>query len=220
MDNGLVIDGIHENNYFQTSATITELLTAMLSMDIPAFCKDTSGYGYKYQSYDGILEVIKPILKSARIILIQAPVGQHDKKAGILTRLQHVSGEYIQSIYYMDLPEIKGTTSAQKIGGAITYGCRYASVALLSLIIHGEDFDAGKIPAETVKSKPGVRARKALYDQIQVNYIFGQKNGNYYFEEGKRAEYKSKLATLKESLKDMEKFRDELKDKIPVDVVF
>jgi hypothetical protein len=89
----------------------------------------------KYASLATILDVITEPLTDCGLIIIQFPTGLYQ----LTTRLQHISGEYMQSTYEMQ--PVKH--SPQDAGSVITYQRRYAIGAILNLNID-EDDDGNK----------------------------------------------------------------------------
>ncbi len=89
----------------------------------------------KYASLATILDVITEPLTDCGLIILQFPTGLYQ----LTTRLQHVSGEYMESTYEMQ--PVKH--SPQDAGSVITYQRRYAIGAILNLNID-EDDDGNK----------------------------------------------------------------------------
>jgi len=89
----------------------------------------------KYASLATILDVITEPLTDCGLIIIQFPTGLYQ----LTTRLQHTSGEYMESTYEMQ--PVKH--SPQDAGSVITYQRRYAIGAILNLNID-EDDDGNK----------------------------------------------------------------------------
>jgi hypothetical protein len=89
----------------------------------------------KYASLATILDVISEPLTKNGLMIIQFPTEQYK----LTTRLQHVSGEFMESTYEMQ--PVKH--SPQDAGSVITYQRRYAIGAILNLNID-EDDDGNK----------------------------------------------------------------------------
>lgn len=102
--------------------------------------KDTEGYGYDYADLAGIIDNVKPVLKKYGLSVIQFPVSS-DEGVGVRTVLMHVSGEKLEDIYHLPIPEIGKANKAQAAGAAITYARRYALSAVLN-ISADDDTDA------------------------------------------------------------------------------
>jgi hypothetical protein len=89
----------------------------------------------KYASLATILDVISDPLTKNGLMVIQFPTGLYQ----LTTRLQHISGEFMESTYEMQ--PVKH--SPQDAGSVITYQRRYAIGAILNLNID-EDDDGNK----------------------------------------------------------------------------
>lgn len=89
----------------------------------------------KYASLATILDVITEPLTECGLVIVQFPTGLYQ----LTTRLQHESGEFMESTYEMQ--PVKH--SPQDAGSVITYQRRYAIGAILNLNID-EDDDGNK----------------------------------------------------------------------------
>jgi len=89
----------------------------------------------KYASLATILDVITEPLTECGLVIVQFPTGLYQ----LTTRLQHVSGEFMESTYEMQPVR----HSPQDAGSVITYQRRYAIGAILNLNID-EDDDGNK----------------------------------------------------------------------------
>lgn len=117
----------------------TAFIKAQTELENPHL--DSSGYGYKYASLPKILEQVKPVLQKHGLGIIQVSEPTDGTVISIKTILVHESGESIESIMTMPIPDIKGANVTQKSGGAVTYIRRYALTAILG-ISGDEDTDA------------------------------------------------------------------------------
>jgi len=103
--------------------------------------KNQSGYGYKYADLASILDQTKPVLAKHGLAISQLATDDGNGRVGVKTILLHESGEMLESNLTLPIPEMKGTTSTQAAGAAITYARRYAISAILN-IAADEDTDA------------------------------------------------------------------------------
>ena len=103
--------------------------------------KNTKGFNYKYAELDQILGIVRPILTTHGISIIQMVVGGDDLHIRIATRLLHTSGEWLQSILAMPIEQRKGMAVAQCLGSSVTYGRRYALQSICGIAAE-EDTDA------------------------------------------------------------------------------
>lgn len=114
----------------------------------------------KYVPLNEVLAKIKPILNGLKILIVQAPT-----REGLLTKLIDTEDDtFVESF----IPYVEATT-AQKLGGNITYDRRYSLVSLLNL--EDEDDDGNEASAE-VKPKRASKAtteptKKGSTDQRQ-----------------------------------------------------
>jgi hypothetical protein len=123
----------------QTSEKLEQLPLALLEFHkkVGKIIKSDNNpfFKSKYASLATILDVITEPLTDCGLIIIQFPTGLYQ----LTTRLQHTSGEYMQSTYEMQ--PVKH--SPQDAGSVITYQRRYAIGAILNLNID-EDDDGNK----------------------------------------------------------------------------
>lgn len=123
----------------QTSQIITELAKALVGFhkEVSKVSKDSTNpfFKSKYASLSTILETINAPLINNGLSIVQFPEGE----ISLVTRIIHVSGEWMEATYQM-----KSTKETpQDRGSAITYQRRYAIGAILSLNID-EDDDGNK----------------------------------------------------------------------------
>ena len=133
-----------------TSETTTEITKALVQFhqSVGKIKKGSENpfFKSKYASLNDILDVIAEPLSSAGLAIVQFPEGTNT----LTTRLMHVSGEWMESNYFMQPTK----SDPQAFGSVITYQRRYALGAVLSLNID-EDDDANKASApEKKKSEP------------------------------------------------------------------
>jgi len=123
----------------QTSEKLEQLPLALLEFHkkVGKIIKSDNNpfFKSKYASLATILDVITEPLTDCGLIIIQFPTGLYQ----LTTRLQHTSGEYMQSTYEMQPVR----HSPQDAGSVITYQRRYAIGAILNLNID-EDDDGNK----------------------------------------------------------------------------
>ena len=135
---------------------ITEALTKFQG-EVKGIVKDAQGHGYKYITLDQILALVRPVLTKYDIALIQDVQGKvletGENIAGCVTRIVHVSGEWIETEELIIKPaSIKAgaATTPRDLGSAITYAKRYQLTGLLGLSADLDD-DAAAV-SENLKS--------------------------------------------------------------------
>jgi hypothetical protein len=126
-----------------TSKEVKNITAALIEArkKFPKLKKDKEGYGYNYTDLSTVIDSIVNELLANNIMVLQ-PLSDNNPKeeATITTRLQHESGEYIESQFRMPIPSMKSNTNAQEFGAAVTYGRRYAIASML-FISSEEDTD-------------------------------------------------------------------------------
>ena len=137
------------------SESIKNIAAAQLKVqkEIKDISKDSTGYGYKYTSFDKLVQYLRPLLAKHGISFIQMPVGDKydDGKGtvGLQTLYMHAeSGEWITNAIKSPVAESKGMNQYQSIGSAITYFRRYSLSSFVG-IASEEDADAAS------KESPG-----------------------------------------------------------------
>jgi hypothetical protein len=119
----------------RTSEAIVEITKGLgqFQEECPSLKKDAKGYGYNYTTLDSIIETVKPLLLKHGIIFIQS-IGMCDHGHTMTTRLQHVSGEWIEDTMVMPkMGESKSMNIVQAMGASITYVKRYSLSAILGI---------------------------------------------------------------------------------------
>ena len=122
-------------------------------------------YG-KYANLKDILEVVTPALTQSGLVLTQTfePPVEPSLPPVLVTRLIHVSGDFIESKLPMIIPKGRGN-AMHDFGGAITYLKRYALLPILGLEADMEeqperlDDDGDRFSPEPV-SKPARSMKK------------------------------------------------------------
>lgn len=169
-----------------TSDNLDLLTTAFVNArsKIGTFKKEKQGYGYRYVELSVILDgIILPLAKEGLSVFQACSTSSNEaefpypnqKGVKITTRLQHVSGQYIESDLWVPISNMKGTNAAQDLGAAITYGRRYALTSLICLATE-EDVDGNienhKIAQSTVAKKtsyPLYKTNPPVQDTVSIN---------------------------------------------------
>lgn len=129
------------------------------SASIPT--KTGGSYGYKYADLADLLQTVRPTLAKHGLVTTQTASTVGDEVA-IWTTLLHASGQYVTAAP-LTLPA--GRT-AQETGSAVTYGRRYALMALLGL---AADDDDGASAAPRTPREPARRAGEQRTSPRQAN---------------------------------------------------
>jgi len=169
------------------TSTTTQVLFeayAKCSPKLKNIAKDSKGYGYNYTSLEKLIEHTKPILAEDNLAIIQMPTGN-----GLVTRLIHNSGEWIEQEMTSELIQMKQMNAFQVQGSQITYLRRYMWASLCG-IASDDDMDASE-PNHVAEVKPQVVSEAQLK---KINTLITLKNVD---RDGLKKHYKI------ESLKDL-----------------
>ncbi len=125
------------------SENILNLMNALslFQGEVHDIVKDSTGYGYRYASLSGVLEIIRPLCAKYNLAVMQLCHNDCTNPGvmGIETVISHKSGEYISSTFYMTIEPKKGMSLCQSAGSAVTYMRRYALCAALNLTQTDDD---------------------------------------------------------------------------------
>ena len=143
------------------SDSIKNIAAAQLAVqkEIKDISKDSTGYGYKYTSFDKLVQYLRPLLAKHGISFVQMPVGdKYDDgrgTVGLQTLYMHAeSGEWITNAIKSPVAESKGMNTYQSIGSAITYFRRYSLSSFVG-IASEEDVDAASSETRKPKTSKG-----------------------------------------------------------------
>jgi len=135
----------------KTSETVTAILEALAAAELtnpPKSARaDTGSFSYTYAPLDEVLAAVRPGLRKQGVTITQA-AGSVDGQPAVVTRLFHVSGEWLEAG-----PLVLPGGTAQAIGSAITYGRRYQLLAILGLAAEDDD---GLVASRGEGAAPGV----------------------------------------------------------------
>lgn len=126
----------------RSSETIGELLKALVSCapDLRSVQKNKAGYGYKYTTLDGIIEMLRDVLPKHGVWFYQSVSTIDDANFVLRTRVFHVSSEWVEDELCFGETAVKGANATQQMGASITYFRRYALAAFFA-IAADEDTD-------------------------------------------------------------------------------
>lgn len=139
----------------KTSESVDKIVPALLEVQriVKSLKKDGSGYGYKYISFDLIMNAIKPVLNQHELIIMQNVGGDMHNDDNVTfceTVIYHTSGQWMSSdklvIKAQGTPtkdeKAKGITpkaTVRDLGSAITYAKRYQLCGLLGIVADLDD---------------------------------------------------------------------------------
>lgn len=102
----------------------------------PPFDSVNEHYGQKYASLAVTLDTVRPVLSEFGLSIIQLTIDD-DVKYGCVTRLQHNSGQYIETTLLLK-PD---RTNPHGAGSALTYAKKYSLLGILG--VAGDEEDDG-----------------------------------------------------------------------------
>lgn len=160
-----------EHNYpdvFITSESTANIVGALLKFNasIGVIDKDAKNPFFRsdYAPLPTILKDIKQPMQDSGLTINHFPVGDNR----LVTRLSHSSGEFYQSVFYMQ--SVKDTP--QDRGSVITYMMRYAVGAVLGLAIDKDDDGNSGTHAKTNTPPPTASVpTKKLTDAVKDTMI-------------------------------------------------
>lgn len=204
----MAIEIIPEMTGFRHSESTNGLIAAMIgaAREYPPFVKNEKSFTSKYVKLETIQAVVNPILHRNGLIVLQSPHGIADNKIGMITRVCHESGQWIESTYFMRPPTMKAVSDAQSDGGGISYAKRYALIAILNLEIHGEDFDGAAKKEKPLT--PDEQERKELFTQIQELLKQVDRTGHPYFSKEAKKAFREDLLKAKSSAANLTELLD------------
>lgn len=135
---------------FHTSDSIQEIGTALAkaqgemenlekSGKNPAFKNE--GGARPYSTLSNVLDEVRPKLSKHGIAILQVPANGDDGAVGIVTRLIHCSGEWMEGSLYVKPAQF----TAQGVGSVLTYLRRYTLMAMAGVAPDDDDGNAASI---------------------------------------------------------------------------
>ena len=129
----------------------------------------------KYPTLAEILRAARPALNKAGIYFSQGPTGEDAGRVSIVTRLEHGSGQFLQSTHRLPVSR----NDAQGVGSAITYARRQAAASILGLAAPGEDDDgegavgrgAGRPPLPPKEPERSPLEKRAVHLEKTLNDV-------------------------------------------------
>ena len=159
----------------KSSESLSNLATALSKAQGEAkdIVKGKQGYGYKYATLESILSMLRSILSSNGLSVIQSN-GNEGNLITVTTRLMHSSGEWLEDSGGVEFQLLKGMNNAQSVGSAISYLRRYQISAFMNITSDEDvdgDVDVGQAkkntqpPAENKQTLGGYLTKKGIKDQ-------------------------------------------------------
>ena len=139
----------------------------------------------RYADLAQVIDSTRPALAKNGLVVIQMPQVDHPTKMlKMTTRLQHSSGEWIESDLVVPATQMQNRYDIQSIGSAMTYTRRYAWQAIVGVAAEEDDdgnaaagVGSKEAQAEVAKEKLGDKYVPTLfytwYDESQTAKISG-----------------------------------------------
>ena len=142
----------------ERSQEIKELATALSkaqgAMEAAKKSEENPFFKSRYANLAGVWDVIRKPLSENGLSIVQAPSAT-GAVVSVISTMFHSSGEWLSEILTMTVKD----GSPQSIGSAITYGRRYAIMALVGVAAEDDD---GENATEHKEEKGELRAPQAL----------------------------------------------------------
>lgn len=142
-----------------TSESVTELSKALSACqgEIGKAHKDSNNpfFKSKYADLTSVFDAIREPMAKHGLSIVQFPCDS-EKGVGLITRLSHSSGEYMEMFYSMRPTK----DDPQGRGSAITYMRRYALQSIMGVAPEDDDGNAASRPAARAPVKPTLNYNK------------------------------------------------------------
>jgi hypothetical protein len=159
------------------SESIGELMSSLLAAKkkFKPAVKDSENphFHSKFVSLTGVLDAVEGALLDNDILLSQ-PIDVIDGKNVLVSRLMHVSGQWMASYYQLN--PVKSDPQAE--GSALTYARRYAAMALLGIAPEDDDGEAASRAQQRQRSEPVDTPEAAPSASDWAQFIAGASTAN------------------------------------------
>lgn len=145
------------------SETIVKLSEALskAQSEMGGAVKDSKNPFFKssYADLTSVIKSIKEPFANNGLAFVQFPING-DKAVGVVTRLMHSSGEWLESEY--TLPLVKN--DPQSAGSAITYARRYALSAMVGIPAVDDDAELAMVRSTGITTEQAEEISKMITD--------------------------------------------------------
>lgn len=157
-------------------------------------------FNRKYADLASVIEAIKEPLSKNGLSYTQ-PLIEENEKIYVVTKLLHISGEWIESRLRLFMSK----TDMQALGGAITYGRRYALSAIVGLTQDDDDAESNmqreknemhvkkKIQHQKSSFQIGPKETQRIKELCEINKMTGAQLAEYVLKQ-----YECKFNELEE----------------------
>ena len=169
----------------RTSETIDKLSPALVAAlsAMPEIDKTRVNpfFKSKYAGLPDIMDAVRPVMAQNGLSVIQGGIATVNGTPGITTRLQHTSGQWIES----DMFATPTKNDPQGIGSAVTYLRRYGLCAMLSITPDEDDdgnaasgtANTAKKPVAMPTAKPAAKPGTITADQRKLLFATATEAG-------------------------------------------
>src|SRR5581483_5774150 len=165
---------------FRTSETVAQVATALVRAQgsFPRVRKNktNSAHGNQYAELGEMIQRTRKPLAANGLAVLQVPTSDLEKEEiTITTRLQHESGEWMESDFTLPIFEeewAKDNVNGQVVVSAVSYARRCAYASMLAIATADDDGNAAcQIPPDykrTDGKRPGVHIETAKGELLEV----------------------------------------------------
>lgn len=130
------------NETIRTSDQVNEiygaLAKAQAKLENVARDRENAHFHARYATLGAVLDEVRPKLSEQGIAILQMPVNGEGSNVGIVTRLTHSSGQWIESAIYVQPTKF----DAQGVGSVLTYLRKYSLMAVAGVGPDDDDAEA------------------------------------------------------------------------------
>tara|TARA_R110000803_G_scaffold56920_2_gene114496 strand:+ start:3608 stop:4195 length:588 start_codon:yes stop_codon:yes gene_type:complete len=148
----------------KTSESIAELAKALCKaqsqMGGAAKTANNPFFKSKYADLSSVVQAIKEPFADNGLSYVQFPISTNSA-IGVVTRLMHQSGEYLEQEYYLPLQKL----DPQAAGAAITYARRYALQSIAGIPAEDDDGESAMLRGKPKTITPP--QMESLYDALE-----------------------------------------------------
>lgn len=151
-------NAVYHTDHFWTSTTSRQFNEAMVMFNSHNIkiakngkVQITQGIKRNYIKLDDIMDAVKPLLAEVGLYIEQHLAGD-----SLITRIVHISGEYIASKMHYQTMDGGNANSLQRLGGGLSYLRRYSISAILN-IVADEDSDGEDVNNVAYKSNANIK---------------------------------------------------------------
>lgn len=152
-------NAVYHTDHFWTSTTSKQFNEAMVMFNSHNIkiakngkLQITQSVKRSYIKLDDIMDCVKPLLAEVGLYIEQHLAGD-----SLITRIVHISGEYIASKMTYQTMDGGSANSLQRLGGGLSYLRRYSISAILN-IVADEDADGEDVNNVAYKSNANVKS--------------------------------------------------------------